>query len=356
MGQQVQGLEVVLGDGTVVRTKPIARQSSGPMLNGIFAGAEGTMGVVTEATIELFAQPEAREFATVGFESFEAGYPAVVRMFDMGLIPALVDLTEEEPGEDAAGFRCLLYLGFERYREEVAAQRTRSLAEAVAAGGTDLGPTPTQHYWDTRHAIAERWRDNTRPLRPTERWRAPRWRSTDHLHVSLPVSRVLEYKRRAAEIAAAHGIAIREAAVWTDPRLYSLFLIDPRSEAEVGGGWPPLWDAVDALLESALAFGGGVEYGHGLGTKLDTTGRSIRTSSASSRPGAGRAKSCRAAVQGRYVETPRKEPTHYRVRTTTLPPTPTPSSADALPSRTAISSVPLLPTTATSDPAPWPVP
>ena len=167
MGQQVRALEVVLGTGEVVRTRAIARQSSGPMLNGLFVGAEGTMGIVTEATIELFALPEAREFATVGFESFEAGYPVVVRMFDMGLAPALADLTEEEPGEDAAGFRCLLYLGFEGYREEVAAQRTRTLAEAMAAGGTDLGPAPTQHYWDTRHAVAERWRDTMRPLRPT---------------------------------------------------------------------------------------------------------------------------------------------------------------------------------------------
>ena len=269
MGQQVRALEVVLGTGEVVRTRAIARQSSGPMLNGLFVGAEGTMGIVTEATIELFALPEAREFATVGFESFEAGYPVVVRMFDMGLAPALADLTEEEPGEDAAGFRCLLYLGFEGYREEVAAQRTRALAEAMAAGGTDLGPSPTQHYWDTRHAVAERWRDTMRPLRPTERWSTRPRRWADYLHVSLPVSRVLEYKRRAEDIAAAHGISVREAAVWTDPRLFSLFVTDPRDTPADSPGRPPLWDAVDAMLESALALGGGVEYCHGLGAKLD---------------------------------------------------------------------------------------
>ena len=103
MGQQVRALEVVLGSGEVVRTRPIQRQSSGPMLNGLFAGAEGTMGVITEATINLHALPEVREFASVGFDTLEQGYPVVTRLFDIGLVPALIDLTEE-PGaaENAA--------------------------------------------------------------------------------------------------------------------------------------------------------------------------------------------------------------------------------------------------------------
>ena len=141
------------------------------------------MGVITEATIQLHAQPEAREFASVGFDSFEQGYPAVVRLFDIGLVPALIDLTEEvAPPDDAAP--CTLYLGFEGYREEVEAQRSRAVAEALAAGGRDLGPGPTREYWASRHAVAERWRDRTRPLRPSERWREQRWRRADYLHIA----------------------------------------------------------------------------------------------------------------------------------------------------------------------------
>jgi alkyldihydroxyacetonephosphate synthase len=185
MGRQARALEVVLGDGEIVRTRPIARQSSGPMLNGLFAGAEGTMGVITEATVQLFAQPEAREFASIGFRSFEQGYPAVVRLFDIGLVPALIDLTEE-PGTPENAAPCILYLGFEGYREQVEAQRSRTMAEALAAGGRDLGPGPTREYWEARHAVAERWRDRTRPLRPTERWKEQRWRYADYLHVAMP--------------------------------------------------------------------------------------------------------------------------------------------------------------------------
>jgi FAD/FMN-containing dehydrogenase len=269
MGEQVVAFEAVLGDGEVVRTRPLARQSSGPMLARLLAGSEGTMGVLTEATVRLFIEPEAREFATVGFESFEQGHPLLVRLFDLGLVPALVDLTEEDPGEDAAGFRCLLYLGFEGYREEVDVQRERGMKEALAAGGVDLGPGPTQLYWKTRHAIAERWRDKTKALLPTERWQDRRWRSTDYLHVSLPVSRVLEYKRFAEKVADRAELSIGEAAVWTDPRLFSIFISDPNPEREDGRD-SPLWRAVDELLEGALAMDGGIEYCHGLGTKLES--------------------------------------------------------------------------------------
>ncbi len=266
MGRQVRGLEVVLGGGEVVRTRAAARQSSGPMLNGLFVGAEGTMGVVTEATIQLFAEPEAREFASVGFGSFEEGYPAMARLFDIGLVPALADLTEElhEEGNPA---RCILYLGFEGYREGVEAQRGRAVREAVAAGGRDLGPGPTEQYWESRHAVALRWRDRTRPLRPTERWRERRWGSADYLHIALPVSQVVGYKGFCDATAARYGLEVRESAVWTDPELFSVFVRDGdggRAEGED----PPLWRAVDEMLERALALGGGVEYCHGMGVKL----------------------------------------------------------------------------------------
>lgn len=267
MGQQVRAVEMVLGDGAVARTRPLARQSSGPQLVGTVVGSEGSMGIITEATVELFAEPEARTFSTFGFASFAQGYPLVVRLFDMGLRPSLIDLTEEEPHDLAQGFSCLLYLGFEGYREEVAAQQSRTTAEALAAGGADLGPAATERYWHSRHAVAERWRERTAPLRPTERWACSDWRGADYLHVSLPASRVLDYEHQAQAIAASHGLEMAETAVWTDPRLFSMLIVDPQHGS--GGSEWRLATAADALLDLALSMDGGVEYCHGIGIKLD---------------------------------------------------------------------------------------
>ena len=271
MGRQVRALEIVMASGEVVRTRPVARQSAGPMLNGLFAGAEGTMGVITEATLDLHALPEAQAFASAGFDSFAQGYPVAARLFDIGLIPALLDLTEERGAADAPA-PCILYLLFEGCREEVKAQRRRAMDEALAAGGRDLGPGPTYEYWETRHAVAERWRDRTQPLRPSERWRERRWRLADYLHVAMPASRVLEYKRFCERAAAREGLEIRESAVWTHPELFSVFVRVPeRNEDDArddDGAALALRRGVDAMLEEALRLGGGVEYCHGLGVKL----------------------------------------------------------------------------------------
>ncbi len=279
MGRQVRALEVVMAGGEVVRTRPV-RQSAGPMLNGLFAGAEGTMGVITEATLDLHALPEAQAFASAGFDSFEQGYPVAARLFDIGLVPALLDLTEERGAADAPA-PCILYLLFEGYREEVEAQRRRAMDEALAGGGRDLGPGPTREYWETRHAVAERWRDRTQPLRPSERWRERRWRYADYLHVAMPVSRVPEYKRFCERAAAREGLEIRESAVWTHPELFSVFIRVPDSAPSASvaadrgesardddSAALALRRGVDAMLEEALRLGGGVEYCHGLGVKL----------------------------------------------------------------------------------------
>ena len=58
-----------------------------------------------------------------------------------------------------------------------------------------------------------------------------------------------------------------ETAVWTDPRLFSMLILDPRHGED--GGRESLASAGDELLDLALELGGGIEYCHGIGVKLD---------------------------------------------------------------------------------------
>jgi len=95
MGDQVLGLEVVLSHGKVLKTRAIPKSSTGISLNHLFIGAEGNLGIITAATLRVFAMPEKREMAAIGFPSFEAGFEAIVKMFHIGLKPALVEFGEE---------------------------------------------------------------------------------------------------------------------------------------------------------------------------------------------------------------------------------------------------------------------
>ena len=66
------GLEVVLADGRVLNgLSKLKKDNTGYDLRNLFIGAEGTLGIITAATLKLFARPRAVETAFVGLQSPE---------------------------------------------------------------------------------------------------------------------------------------------------------------------------------------------------------------------------------------------------------------------------------------------
>jgi FAD/FMN-containing dehydrogenase len=64
------GLEVVLADGRVVNLlSKLKKDNTGYDLRNLFIGAEGTLGIITAATLKLFPKPRAIETAFVGLTS-----------------------------------------------------------------------------------------------------------------------------------------------------------------------------------------------------------------------------------------------------------------------------------------------
>ena len=70
---QVLGLEVVLADGRVLsQLSPLRKNNAGYDLKQIFLGAEGTLGLITAAVLQLGPAPVVRATACLGLESLEA--------------------------------------------------------------------------------------------------------------------------------------------------------------------------------------------------------------------------------------------------------------------------------------------
>jgi FAD/FMN-containing dehydrogenase len=64
------GLEVVLPDGRVLNSlSKLKKDNTGYDLRNLFIGAEGTLGIITAATLKLFPKPRATETAFVGVKS-----------------------------------------------------------------------------------------------------------------------------------------------------------------------------------------------------------------------------------------------------------------------------------------------
>ena len=95
----VVGLDVVLADGSLIRTGGVPRQAAGPDLNQVFVGSEGTLGVIVGARLRAHPKPGHERRAAYAFASFEEGLDACRRVLRRGATPAVLRLYDAIEGE-----------------------------------------------------------------------------------------------------------------------------------------------------------------------------------------------------------------------------------------------------------------
>ncbi len=97
MRDAVLGLEVVTAKGEIIRTGTLARKSSaGYDLTGLFVGAEGTLGLITELTLRLHGQPEAIASAVCAFDTVADAVATTMEAIQMGLPIARIELMDTD--------------------------------------------------------------------------------------------------------------------------------------------------------------------------------------------------------------------------------------------------------------------
>jgi alkyldihydroxyacetonephosphate synthase len=142
----------------MIETVAVPRHAVGPELTQLFVGSEGTLGVITRATLQLVPLPAERRFAAVAFPSVGAGVHAIRRTLQLGHRPSVVRMYDEEAtrlafapvvGEDLSGIYTVL--AFEGEPEAVALEERRTLAIAREAGAEVLDPELGQRWWDRRY-------------------------------------------------------------------------------------------------------------------------------------------------------------------------------------------------------------
>ncbi|KAL4991732.1 hypothetical protein BDW68DRAFT_184653 [Aspergillus falconensis] len=96
MREWVLSLTVVLADGTIIKTKQRPRKSSaGYDLTRLFIGSEGTLGLVTEATLKLTVKPKSQSVAVASFPSIHSAAQCVTRVVEEGIPVAGVEILDD---------------------------------------------------------------------------------------------------------------------------------------------------------------------------------------------------------------------------------------------------------------------
>ncbi|RLV90556.1 D-lactate dehydrogenase cytochrome mitochondrial [Spathaspora sp. JA1] len=94
--KNVINLTVVLADGTTIKTKQRPRKSSaGYNLNSLFIGSEGTLGIITEATLRLNVRPANESVIVVPFDSIADAANAVNDIVLTGVQMSAIELLDD---------------------------------------------------------------------------------------------------------------------------------------------------------------------------------------------------------------------------------------------------------------------
>jgi alkyldihydroxyacetonephosphate synthase len=154
----VLSMQVVLPTGETIRTPPVPQHAAGPDWWRLFLGAEGTLGVITEATMRLDYLPKARLMRAILFDdlnkALEVGRlivthrlnPFVIRLYDR---ESTVTQVKKVLGYEFDG--AYMVMGFDGDPEIAALQEKKALDYCEQFGGQDLGSEPGDAWWSHRY-------------------------------------------------------------------------------------------------------------------------------------------------------------------------------------------------------------
>jgi alkyldihydroxyacetonephosphate synthase len=158
----VLGLEVVLADGTVLRTNAQPASATGPDLKRLFIGAEGTLGVITSAWLQLWPLPAHTQSAAYTLDSFEDTLEVQRRVLQRDAAPAVLrsyDARDSELHFKKIGVedgRCVLLAIAEGDRSQV--DREIAVLDDVVTGlgapGRPEEPALVEHWLKNRNDIS----------------------------------------------------------------------------------------------------------------------------------------------------------------------------------------------------------
>ena len=157
----VLGMEVVLPQGEIINFKTIARASTGPLLDKLFIGGEGTLGIVTKATLKIWPYPEKRALISYAFPTIEDSLEATRKILRTQVYPAVMRIYDKDETKrhfvDAkkAKDKVMVIFVCEGNSKLVNLEETITREVCEKHSGVDCGEQPVEHWFESRFRIKE---------------------------------------------------------------------------------------------------------------------------------------------------------------------------------------------------------
>ena len=151
----VLGMEVVLPEGGLLTIRPVPRRSTGPSLKDLFLGGEGTLGIVTRATVSVHPLPRATSKQSFAFPSVDVALDVVRKALRSDARPAVVRIFDGDETERYFGIKDKATVIFISEGEpDFVKPESRLIARiATESGGETLGENPADIWLRKRFDI-----------------------------------------------------------------------------------------------------------------------------------------------------------------------------------------------------------
>lgn len=263
----IMSLEVVTPTGEIINTLPVPRHASGPSLTELYLGSEGTLGVVTRATMKIHPIPEARKFHAFLFKTMHDAMAAGSKIMTSRLQPCVIRLYDETEtaklvkrvlGIDRKG--AYLVFGFDGPEKIVDLQLEEACKICRAQPHEDLGTEAGQNWWDHRYKF----------FYPPFMFHIPQAFGTlDTVATFANIEKVYWAMKNVVQDNFPQATFIGHFSHWYDwgCMLYARFIIDepPKDPNEAVALYNRIWDMA---IRAAIKEGGVINEHHGVGLKL----------------------------------------------------------------------------------------
>ena len=260
------GLTAVLPQGEILRSRPVPRSAAGPDLRRLLVGSEGTLAVVTEATLACRARPAGWDwlaFAFGGFAAMADGLAQAVRAETGAAVIRGYDETDAQLSFGAIGHPggCVGMLGFPVGPPGADVRKQAAVETLTHAGASaELGARYGEHWWEHRNDAVDTYAQIMGPERAfgsgviVDTFEvAGLWSTVPELYAGI----------RAALAAHAQAVGCHMSHLYpSGSSLYFTFLISGADDQEAEQRYLAAWDQA---VRSCAAAGGTITHHHGVG-------------------------------------------------------------------------------------------